>query len=186
MSNGFPPSNSANFVNATTPIVRYPPEYFAFGAAGFRHVSTVLNDLALAASSIKVAPPIEVTPPPAKRRKASPTPYSATKDNRGYNIWRAVMVCLYRSPNVLLAYLSFTRITYLLRPRSVSQRRILVVAMGSMRATGRPDVSINSLRPTQRTSRTKTSNTFPLASALPAHKISVAETSTSINDKIED
>ena len=172
MSGAFPPSTSGSCVNATAPVVRYPPEYFGFGAAGFRHVSTVLNDLALAASSIQAAPP------PAKGRRGALAPYSATRDSRGYSIWRAVIVCLYRPLNVLLAYLSFTRTAYLLRLRSASRRRILVVAMGLMWATGRPGVSINFLRPTQATSRTKTSNTFPLVSAQPAQRISVAKTST--------
>ena len=172
MPGAFPPSTSGSYVNAPAPVVRYPPEYFGFGAAGFSHVSTVLNDLALAASSTQAAPP------PTKRRRGALAPYGATRDSRGYSIWKAVMVCLYCPLNVLLAYSSFTSTTYLLRPRSASRQRILVVAMGLMWATGRPGVSINSLRPTQATSRTKTSNTFPLVSALPALRISVAETST--------
>ncbi|KAF8270935.1 hypothetical protein EI94DRAFT_647295 [Lactarius quietus] len=80
MSDAFPPSISGGYVNATAPFVRYPPEYFGSGAAGFCHVSTVLNDLALAASSS----------PPAKRRRGA-RPYSAMRDSRGCNIWRAVI-----------------------------------------------------------------------------------------------
>jgi len=149
MSDAFPPSTSGSHVNATASIVRYPPEYFGFGAAGFRHVSTVLDDLALAASSIQAALPSAKSLPlttrpqvngqlksdrrtlPITRRGGPLAPYSAMRDSRGYSIWRAVIVCLYRPPNVLLAYSSLTRIAYLLRPRSASRRRILAVAMGS-------------------------------------------------------
>lgn len=85
------------------PVVRYPPEYFGSGAAGFRHVSTLLNDLALAASSIQAALPSAKPLPlrgsdgrtlPTTRRRGAPTPYSAMRDSRGYSSWRAVIVCL--------------------------------------------------------------------------------------------
>ena len=180
MSDAFPPS-TRTYVNATAPIVQYPPEFFNYGAAGFHHVLAVLNDLALAASSVQAAPP-----PTKKRRRGAPAPYSSTKDSRGHNIWRAVMVCL-RLPFLimLLAYSSLTRIAYLLRPGNASLRRILVVAIISIWTTGRPCVSINSLRPTRVTSRTKTFNTFPLVSALRAQRISGAKMSTSRADKIE-
>lgn len=85
MSDAFPPSTSGSNVRATAPIVRYPPEYFAFGAAGFHHVSTVLNDLALAASSIQAAPP------PAKRRRGAPSPHSSMRDSRGHSTWKALI-----------------------------------------------------------------------------------------------
>jgi hypothetical protein len=179
MSNALPPSTSGIYVNATAPIVRYPPEYFAFGAAGFYHVSTVLNDLALAASSI------QAESPPAKRRRGAPAFCSSMKDSRGHSAWRALIVCLYRLLNVSFTYWSLNRTAYLLRPRNASPRRILVVAMGSMWASGQPGVSTNSLRPTHVASRTKTSNTFLLVSARPAQRISVAKTSTSRTDEIE-
>ncbi|KAI9447710.1 hypothetical protein H4582DRAFT_1895798 [Lactarius indigo] len=89
---------------ATAPAVRYPPGYFGFGAAGFRHVSTVLDDLALAASSVRAVPPSANTGPqlnerpkssrrtvPTRRRGCPLAPYSATRDSRGYSIWRAVI-----------------------------------------------------------------------------------------------
>jgi hypothetical protein len=149
MSDVFPLSTSSSFVNDTAPVVQYPPEYFGFGAAGFRHVSTVLNDLALAASSIQAALPSAKPLPlttgpqlnaqresdgrtlPTTRRRDAPAPYSTMRDSRGYSIWRAVIVCLHRPPIVLLADLSLNRIAYLLRPRNASRRRMLVVAMGS-------------------------------------------------------
>src|SRR6266404_6995021 len=83
---------------------------------------------------------------------------------------------------MMYAHSSLNRVAYLLRPRSASRRRILVVAMGSMQGTGRPCASINSLRSTHATLRTKISNTFLLAFALPAQGILVAETSTSRTD----
>jgi hypothetical protein len=180
MSDAFPPSTSGSNVRATAPIVRYPPEYFAFGAAGFHHVSTVLNDLALAASSIQAAPP------PAKRRRGAPSPHSSMRDSRGHSTWKALIVCLYHLLDVSFTDRSLTRIAYLLHPKSASRRHILVVAMGPMWASGQPGVSTSSLRPTRVTSRTKTSNTSPSASALPAQRIWAAKTSTSRTDKIED
>lgn len=201
MSDAFPPSTSSSHVSAMASLVRYPPEYFCSGAAGFRHVSTVLNDLALAASSVQTALPsaksLPLTTGPqlngqregerrTLRRRGAQAPYSAMRDSRGYSTWRALIVRLSRPPNMLLADLSVLRIAYPLRPRSASWRRILVVAMKSMWATGRPCVSINSLQFTQATSRTKISNIFLLVSVLPAQKISVAETSTSRTNKIDD
>lgn len=181
MSGAFPPSSSGSInAHATAPIVQYPPEFFSYGAAGFHHVLAVLNDLALAASSI------QTTPPPTKRRRGASAPYSSTKDSRGHNIWRAVIVRLYLPSSVLLAHSSLTRIAYLLRPGNASRRRIRVVAIISNWTTGQPCVNINSLRLTHVTSRTKTSNTFPLVSALRAQRISVAKMSTSRTDKIED
>ncbi|KAH9062280.1 hypothetical protein EDB87DRAFT_1608301 [Lactarius vividus] len=104
MSDAFPLSTSGSYVDATAPIVRYPPGYFGFGAAGFRHVSTVLDDLALAASPVRAVLPSANTSPqldgqpksgrrtaPTTRRRGPLAPYSAMKDSRGYSIWRAVI-----------------------------------------------------------------------------------------------
>lgn len=100
----FSPSTSGSYVDATAPIVRYPPGYFGFGAAGFRHVSTVLDDLALAASSVRAVLPSANTGPqlngqPKSGRRTAPTtrrggplaPYSVMRDSRGHSIWRAVI-----------------------------------------------------------------------------------------------
>ncbi|KAH9008569.1 hypothetical protein EDB84DRAFT_1571948 [Lactarius hengduanensis] len=104
MSDAFSPSTSGSYVDATAPIVRYPPGYFGFGAAGFRHVSTVLDDLALAASSVREVLPSANTGPqlngqsksgrrtaPTTRRGGPLAPYSAMRDSRGHSIWRAVI-----------------------------------------------------------------------------------------------
>ncbi|KAI9467328.1 hypothetical protein BJY52DRAFT_1237844 [Lactarius psammicola] len=109
MSDAFPPSTAGSCVHATAPVVRYPPEYFGFGAAGFRHVSTVLDDLALAASSVQTALPSAKPLPlttgpqlngrlesnrrtlPTRRRGGPLAPYSAMRDSRGYSIWRTVI-----------------------------------------------------------------------------------------------
>ncbi|KAH9173345.1 hypothetical protein EDB89DRAFT_2068805 [Lactarius sanguifluus] len=104
MSDPFSLSASGSHVDATAPIVRYPPGYFGFGAAGFRHVSTVLDDLALAASSVPAVLPSANTGPqlngqPKSGRRTAPTtrrggplaPYSAMRDSRGHSIWRAVI-----------------------------------------------------------------------------------------------
>ncbi len=112
MSDAIPPSTLGGYVGATAPIVQYPPEYFGFGAVGFCHVSMVLNDLALAAKSTEAMPAAAEPSPLAAgpqlngqlennggklantRRRAPLAPYSATRKSRGYNIWKAVMVCL--------------------------------------------------------------------------------------------
>ncbi|KAH9002448.1 hypothetical protein EDB86DRAFT_2900092 [Lactarius hatsudake] len=104
MSDTFPPSTSGSYAGPTAPIVRYPPGYFCCGAAGFRHVSTVLDDLALAASSVQAVLPSASTGPhlngkpksgrktaPTTRRRGPPAPYSVMRDSRGYSIWRAVI-----------------------------------------------------------------------------------------------
>jgi hypothetical protein len=56
MPKAIPSSNSCGCVDIRAPILQYPPGYFNVGAAGFRSVLDVADDLAQAASSVQPDP----------------------------------------------------------------------------------------------------------------------------------